>query len=413
MGNLPLADNFDQLSIDKALNSVRSYLGMDVAYLSEFIDDETVFRYVDAPGLEQLIKPGDRKSLDTVYCRHILEGRLPELIADTAAEPIAVGMPITSAVPIGSHMSIPIRLPDGEIYGMFCCLSARPNPSLNERDLTFMRMFADLAAERIADQVKATRENDVIRDSIQDKLDAGGFDLVFQPIVNLSSNRIAGFECLSRFASKPYRPPNIWFEEARLVGLNEQLEIAAIRRAIDRLSALPDDLYLSVNASPDVITGEKLVPLLLSVDAKLLKRLVLEVTEHEVVPDYEMLHQKLNPLRTAGVRLAVDDAGAGYSSLSHILQLRPDIIKLDMKLVRDIDLDTSRRSLAAAIVYFAREIGVSVVAEGIETEGEEAVLRTLGISKGQGYRLGRPTSYEDAVALAAENFGAVARVNNV
>ncbi|RFC65341.1 EAL domain-containing protein [Fulvimarina endophytica] len=398
MSSLPDAASLGGLSIDKALNNVRAYLGMDVAYLSEFVGDEIVFRHVDAPGLDHLIRPGDSQALDSVYCKHILEGRLPALIPDTANEPVAVGMPITAAVPIGSHMSLPIRLPDGEIYGMFCCLSARPNPSLNQRDLALMRMFADLAAERIADRVMTEREHAGIRQRVLQMLDEDGFDLVYQPIVDLGSGRVAGFECLSRFASEPYRAPNLWFEEARLVDLGEELELAAIRRALERLASLPDDVYLSVNASPDVITGHRLVPLLLSVESRHLKRLVLEVTEHHVVPDYGKLHEKLDPLRLAGVRLAVDDAGAGYSSLSHILQLRPDIIKLDMKLVRDIDTDPSRRSLAAAIVHFAREIGVTVVAEGIETESEEAVLRLLEIGKGQGYRLGRPADFRAALA---------------
>ncbi|EAU40614.1 Putative diguanylate phosphodiesterase (EAL domain) with GAF sensor [Fulvimarina pelagi HTCC2506] len=397
--SLPDATSLGDLSIDKALCSVRTYLGMDVAYLSEFIGDRTVFRNVDAPGLENLIKPGDSQDLDAVYCRHILEGRLPKLMPNTADEPIAVGMPITTAVPIGSHMSIPVRLPDGELYGMFCCLSAQPNPSLNERDLTLMQMFADLAAERVADHVKREREQSAIRQRIAKTLDDGGFDLVYQPIVDLAKNAVAGFECLSRFSAEPYRPPNIWFDEARLVGMNEDLELAAIRRALKALPAMPDDVYLSINASPDIITGGNLAAVLLKSGPAQLKRIVLEVTEHHVVPDYDLLHETLDPIRSGGVRLAVDDAGAGYSSLSHILQLRPDIIKLDMKLVRDIDTDTSRRSLAAAIAHFAREIGVMVVAEGIETAAEEATLRTLGIDKGQGYRLGRPQALESTLAL--------------
>ncbi len=117
--------------VTRALQAIRSHLGMEVAYVSEFVDGRSVFRTVDAPGKEALIKPGDSHSLDDVYCRHILEGRLPSLIPDTADEPIAMAMPITKAVPIGAHMSVPIRLPDGRPYGMFCCLSSAPDRSLN------------------------------------------------------------------------------------------------------------------------------------------------------------------------------------------------------------------------------------------------------------------------------------------
>jgi hypothetical protein len=86
--------------VTRALQAVRAHLGLQVAYVSEFVGDETVFRQVDAPGLEHLIKPGDSRSLDDVYCRHILEGRLPELIPDTANEPYAMAMPITAMAPL-------------------------------------------------------------------------------------------------------------------------------------------------------------------------------------------------------------------------------------------------------------------------------------------------------------------------
>jgi EAL domain-containing protein (putative c-di-GMP-specific phosphodiesterase class I) len=117
---------------------------------------------------------------------------------------------------------------------------------------------------------------------------------------------------------------------------------------------------------------------------------VLEVTEHAQVPDYDALRQALAPLRAAGAKLAIDDAGAGYSSLQHILQLRPDIIKLDMGLTRSVDRDPAKRALAAALCHFARETGCQIVAEGIETEAEFTTLESLGVAKGQGYLLGRP-----------------------
>jgi len=117
--------------VQRVLQSVRQHLNMEVAYVSEFVDNTSIFRTVDAPGLEALIKPGDVRSLDDVYCRHILAGRLPELMPDTSEFPLAVAMPITQAVPIGAHVSVPLRLSDGEVFGMFCCLSPRSNKTLN------------------------------------------------------------------------------------------------------------------------------------------------------------------------------------------------------------------------------------------------------------------------------------------
>ena len=120
------------------------------------------------------------------------------------------------------------------------------------------------------------------------------------------------------------------------------------------------------------------------------QRLVLELTEHAVVQDYASLQVALHPLRQRGVRVAIDDAGAGYASMRHILQVRPDIIKLDMSLTRGIDQDFQRRAMASALIAFARETGSVIVAEGVETEAELAQLKRLGAANAQGFLLGRP-----------------------
>lgn len=377
---------------------------MDVAYLSQIDGDDSVFELVDAPGLEELVKPGDRKALEDVYCMHIVEGRLPELIPDTGANDFALSMPITKMVPIGSHMSIPLRLPDGELYGMFCCLSARPNPSLNERDLNTMRMFADLAAERVAERIEQERELNVKRQAIEAAIESDRFQLVFQPIVSLANGTIQGFESLSRFSSEPYRPPNLWFDDAQSVGLGTKLECLAIQRALDHSSNLPDSAYVSLNISPDNVLTDTFMQLLGGEHD--LSRLMLEITEHSQVQDYQALLNALKPLRERGLKLAVDDAGAGYASLSHIIQLNADVIKLDMGLVRDIDTDDAKRSLAGGMVMFARQMGIKVIAEGIETAAERDTLKGLGIFAGQGFLLGKPSPIDvhlnqsDVVCLA-------------
>lgn len=136
-------------ALKRTLEAVRQHLGMQVAYVSEFADGRTVMREVDAPGLEALIRVGSSRPVDETYCAHILAGRLPELIPDTSQEPFAMAMPITAAANIRSHISVPIRLPDGRIFGMFCCVGFQADPSLNARDLQTMRAFADLVAFEI------------------------------------------------------------------------------------------------------------------------------------------------------------------------------------------------------------------------------------------------------------------------
>ena len=386
-------------TIQKALEAVRMHLGMEVAYLSEFVGNDSVFRVVDAPGLEQLVKPGDVRSLDDVYCRHIMEGRLPELIPDTAAEPLCQAMPITHAVPIGAHVSIPVLLPDGKPYGMFCCLSPRANPSLNERDLNVMRLFAQMAAHQIGRDVMESRCVDEKRAGVEAIIAGRDFTLAFQPIVDFRKDVVKGFESLCRFRPTPYRAPNFWFADAAAVELGTELELAVIAAALVEAERFPADLYVSINASPLTFCDPRLGEL---IGARDLSSIVFEITEHAPVEDYDLLVIALDRLREQGARIAVDDAGAGFASLRHIVQLRPDIIKLDMALTRAVDIDMARRALASALIYFAREIGASIVAEGIETEAELRTLGMLGISTGQGYFLGRPGDRADALARLAE-----------
>lgn len=392
-----------QDTISRGLEAIRTHLGMEVAYVSEFVGDKSVFRHVDAPGLEAAISVGDEKPLDDVFCRHILAGRLPELMPDVSQEPLAMSLPIMREVPIGAHVSVPIRLPDGEPYGMFCCLSFQANPTLNSRDLQMMKVFADMAAHQIARDVEGNRVLKDKRDRIRQVIEAGAFSIVYQPIWDFYRPQPIGFECLCRFAGQPYRSPDVWFKEAAEAGEALGLELAVIRKALLGALALPEGIYVSVNASPDLILSGQLPPVLAEFSRL---RIVVEVTEHAQVADYETLRDALTALREAGIELAVDDAGAGYSSLQHIIQLRPDIIKLDISLTRAVDSDPARRALISALIFFARETGCLMIAEGIETEAEREILRTLGISKGQDYLMGRPMNLLQAQGL----FGPAAAV---
>ncbi len=389
----------DRDVIGKSLEAIRTHLGMQVAYVSEFVGDQSVYRAVDAPGLEDKIKVGDERSLDDVFCRHILAGTLPELMPDVSAEPLALSLPIMREVPIGAHMSVPIRLKDGETYGMFCCLSFEANPTLNERDLSMMRVFADMAAHQIGREVDANRTFEEKRARIRQAINGEAFSIVYQPIWDFYQPQPIGFECLCRFAGEPYRSPDIWFKEAAEIGEALALEIAVIRKALRGALALPRGIYISVNASPALILDREL-PRVLKEFSRL--RLVVEVTEHAQVADYGLLREALQALKAINVELAVDDAGAGYSSLQHIIQLNPDIIKLDISLTRAVDADPARRALISALIYFARETGCLMVAEGIETEAEREILKGLGISKGQGYLMGRPMELARAIGLFGE-----------
>ncbi len=379
--------------VDTALETVRRHLGMDVAYLSEIVGEESVFRAVSAPGFEALVKPGDVMPLDYVYCRHILEGRLPKLIRDTAEDPFALTLPVTRDVPIGSHVSVPVRRADGSVYGMFCCLSPRPNPTLTDRDLEVMELFASISAREVNSGLAARARRERILTEIRSVLETGAFRLVLQPICDLASRRVTGFEVLTRFDATPYRTPDIWFAEAAEVGLGEDLECAVLARAVGLLDRLPGDVYLSLNASPATVASGGFARAIEGADSR---RLLLEVTEQAMVEDHDRMTFAIDSLREAGVRIAVDDAGAGYAGLQQILRLRPDVIKLDMSLTRDIHIDAARASLAQALSFFAGRTRAVIVAEGIEREEELVVLRDLGVELGQGWLLGKPEPIETA-----------------
>lgn len=223
-------------------------------------------------------------------------------------------------------------------------------------------------------------------------------NMVYQPILDLGTGEVLGAEALARFGTEPQRSPAQWFIEAAEVGLGIQLELAALRRAAQGFPLLPPNAFLSVNASASTIRSPALLDAISTLPAH---RLIIELTEHEPVDDYAQLVGPVARLRGKGVRLAVDDAGAGFASLQHILQLAPDLIKLDRTFIEGLAEDPVRRALTTALVTFARDIGAVLVAEGVATGGELAALRGIGVRHGQGRFLGEPMALPfDPEALA-------------
>ena len=225
-----------------------------------------------------------------------------------------------------------------------------------------------------------------IEDRVRGVLDGGHLEVVLQPVVDLQNQSLSGAEALARFRVEPIRPPDVWFAEARRVKLGLELQLEAIRRAFRAAAVLPSHAFVAVNVDAEALSSEELAAMLKHVS----RPVVLELTEHVEVNDYPGLRRVLARLRDGGARLAIDDTGAGYSSFAHIVKLAPEFIKLDIELVRGVDLDPVRRSLVTAVVAFAAETGAKVVAEGIETAAELEVLRRLPVDHGQGYLLARP-----------------------
>lgn len=249
--------------------------------------------------------------------------------------------------------------------------------------LPALATFASILGALVAPGLEARHREGAARADIRSIIDANAFTPYFQPIVDLHAGAVVGYEALSRFSDG--RRPDLVFRLAAQAGLGIELEVATLRAAVETSAALPSEPYLSLNVSPDLIVSGELTPLL----AGQARSIVLELTEHVVIEDYATLRSRLKSL-DRDARLAVDDAGAGYASLRHILELKPDFVKIDIGLVRGINRDHARQALIAGIGYFALKRNVRLIAEGIETVAELKTLRSLGISHGQGYLLGRP-----------------------
>jgi EAL domain-containing protein (putative c-di-GMP-specific phosphodiesterase class I) len=198
---------------------------------------------------------------------------------------------------------------------------------------------------------------------------------------------VAGYEALTRFSPSngDLMGPIVAFAAAARVGLGLELEIVTLRASLAAASVLPPQAFVSLNVSPELLLSGRLAELLAGHE----RQVVLEITEHVAISDYAALRRSLVGLG-ARVRLAVDDAGAGFASFRHILELAPDFVKLDIDLVRGIDTDPARQALVAGMTHFATDRGLHLIAEGIETKAELATLRSLGLEFGQGYLLGRP-----------------------
>lgn len=214
------------------------------------------------------------------------------------------------------------------------------------------------------------------------------FQPVFQPIIELSTRRTVGFEALTRFDDGSR--PDETFAAALDCGLGIELEAVTLEAALRSGRLLPAGAWLSLNVSPSLVTDGATLE---GVTASRNRMVVLEITEHEAIPDYGLLRQAVLRLGP-DVRLAVDDAGAGVANFNHLVELRPDFIKIDISLVRGVHEDVGRQAVVVGLVHFAASAGCQVIAEGIETEDELAAVRDLGVTLGQGYLLARPAAVE-------------------
>jgi EAL domain-containing protein (putative c-di-GMP-specific phosphodiesterase class I) len=372
--------------IDRVLNLVRRHLQMDVSYVSEFTGGRQIYRGLDGNTESFKLTMGEGPELSKTYCQRMVDGQIPNVLPDSRADPRVHDLTTT----IGAYIGVPLRLSDGTMYGSFCCLSQKAEP-LDERDVQFMSMLAEVLVEELEVQRRVEHE----RTRIEALLHGQSLQIALQPIVDISDGQCLGVEALSRFPGG-FGAPDVVFEAAHKVALGLELEELAVRKALRFLPHLAANQYLSVNLTP-AAAFEAAQRVFQEVGASL-HRVVLEVTENAAVEGYTAFRERLAPLREQGLRLSIDDAGSGYASLHHIVELHPDIIKIDRSLIDGLAADSSRRSAVRAFVALAADLGATVVAEGVETTADLNAVRDLGIGAVQGFLLARPSTDPSALA---------------
>jgi EAL domain-containing protein (putative c-di-GMP-specific phosphodiesterase class I) len=229
---------------------------------------------------------------------------------------------------------------------------------------------------------------EVTRRRIQGVLDGNRVTPVYQPIVDLNTRKAVGYEGLSRFYDRRHGGPDRWFDDAFTVGLGVDLEWSAAQTLLPFLDQIPAGTFLAINLSPatvlHVIENELCPP-------ENCPNIVIELTERVPIQDYAAVRGALEEMRSQGARLAADDRGSGFAGFRHLVSLAPDIIKLDIGLLREFHFKSGQLAITNALVTFAEDVGAQVIAEGVEEAGELELLQELGVGWAQGYHLGMPS----------------------
>ena len=377
------------------LRTAKSSLNLSVAFLSR-LDGTTQHLEVVESSVPFLFKEGVTQKQDTTFCQAILDGKLPAVIPDVKDFPAAMRLPAARLPRIRSYVSVPVVLSDGSLYGTFCAAGLTSDAALSKRDRALMEVLAHAASLVIEPGVREQLRSDEIAGRLTPLMETGGPLVVLQPIVELSTGARVGAEALSRFPAEWAKAPDVCFGEAHSIGLGHQLELLALQRAADHLASVEG--YVSMNVSPATLLTPECAALLHRLP---LDRVLLELSEHDPVDDYDGLLSTLGPLRSRGMRLAIDDVGAGFSSLRHIVVTTPDVIKLDRSLVFGVTGDPVLRTLVRSLVDFGHGCHASVVAEGVETADDAATLLSLGVDHGQGWHFGRPGPVSDLAPVPA------------
>ena len=227
-------------------------------------------------------------------------------------------------------------------------------------------------------------------DRIHEMVHSDDFKMAFQPIFKLDDLSVFGYEALLRpGGNAPSDKPGVLMDMAKRLGISRELDLVCIEKALE--TTPPNTPRLFVNIETDTVAHPDSLLKVVALAERFKQPLVLEITERGTVANLNILAGPCEILRKRKVSLAVDDVGSGYASMERVLSIRPQFLKIAMSITRSVDADTIRRVMAESILYMSERIGAAVIAEGIETEKELAILKRVGVKLGQGYYLSPPT----------------------
>jgi PAS domain S-box-containing protein len=359
----------------------------DVAVVYEFAHDGSVIPLGIAAAGETPVRLGE--PLPEQRARYLRESATGPWIDEWRTEPgeasyvrawTRFGLKIAAFAPFGAG---------GMPHGLLAVGSTRPITAADSaRWLPSLTEIAAVAGALLVPELDTRRARAGSRAEVEKLIADAAFSPVFQPVVRLGDETVVGYEALTRFADGT--PPPQQFAMADAVGMGAELEAATARAALRAAASLPGRAWVSLNVSPSWLGDPRLLRL---VALARHRPLVLEITERIAIDDYAAAREALDEL-AGSVDVAVDDAGAGFASLRHVVELRPRYVKLDINLVRGVDGDPARQAMIAGMVYFARDTGCLLIAEGVERDADRDTLRRLGVAFGQGYLFGVPAPAE-------------------
>lgn len=381
--------------IGAMLEALRVRLDMDVAFVSRQIgSSHRFFTHVAARGPTPLAS-GDHSANENSLCWLVIEGKLPERVTDTSLYENAACLPVVDQLNVRSHFSVPLRRRDGRVHGSLCCFSYRPRPDIDDHDMQMLRSLAMIISEQIESRIEREERCEDAAQEIERLIIDDALTIVHQPIYDLSDWHLIGHECLMRQKAQPQRSPLDLLQRARAAGRTLELELHAARKALATLDSSHPEHFVAINVSPATLSSPALLALIPEGSET---RLVIELNQQETALQQTPVKEAIKVLKSRAW-VAVKGTSASLEGLQALLDLGPDILKLDRDFLGGLAADPALRALIMALVQIAGDTGVTLIAQGVETREDLQALRELGVRYAQGFILGKPAAPGCGVAL--------------